>query len=152
GRLQDALERYKDKGRKRTTLLREPFISEAEKERDSAPADLTEEELAFITRSRWVHDLRIRLVVYGCVAATALATWLLIVAGKQWKRAEELGGAAERANQLALARQLGSRAELIGRQRDGNLQKAALLALSSLHLAPFWEADQTLRQALNLLP
>src|SRR4051812_36969262 len=71
---------------------------------------------------------------------------------KERQRAEEQRDEANRQKNIALARQLAARSQVLTSQRGTLLNTAALLAVEAMRRTPSLEADQALRPVLALLP
>lgn len=83
------------------------------------------------------------------LAATSITAWIAVQQREEAVRQREL---AEDRQRLAESRQLQAQADAVLRRAPALLERSMLLALESLRKGPSFEANQTLRQGLDLLP
>jgi WD40 repeat protein len=105
----------------------------------------TELQVKYISASRTSAIKRQRLILGAVSFAMVVALILAGLATYQWNVAVEQ-------RNLALARQLGSQAELLRQQEPGLFQTSVLLAIESLKRVPTLQGDKALRLDLAILP
>jgi WD40 repeat protein/tRNA A-37 threonylcarbamoyl transferase component Bud32 len=152
-RLAMGLGEWERTGRDDGALLRGSSLVEAERWTAERAGDLTQREGSFVARSislrdeeRAERELRRQRLTRALLGATLAFLILSLLAVFQWRRART-------EQRMGVARRLAAQAELLRNQLAGPLDdRSTLLAVESVRRAPSLEAEQVLREELDLLP